>query len=144
MNKTNKPWDEGEPNNHGGEENCVALDTRCHGKYNDVWCHGKMPYVCESSRRPRTIRDTSSLPNMAAKTGFLVKANEMLSTFLIFIYLLRLMRWIELLSLATCPNIGSLKVYFTNNNIRSLRVLILKFQSQPIVCTLFFWIPINF
>ncbi|XP_073943666.1 uncharacterized protein isoform X1 [Choristoneura fumiferana] len=57
------PWDENEPNDYEGGENCVALDMRRHGKYNDVWCHVRMPYVCESPGAPLKISTTPSSPN---------------------------------------------------------------------------------
>ncbi|XP_029112229.1 macrophage mannose receptor 1-like [Scleropages formosus] len=45
-------WDSGEPNNHGGNENCVGMrDT---GKWNDIPCASKTPtgfFICYDERK---------------------------------------------------------------------------------------------
>ena len=45
-------WDGGEPNNHGGSENCVHMRAKATGyKWNDLPCNNvyHVPYVCETS-----------------------------------------------------------------------------------------------
>ena len=41
-----KFWNTLEPNNSGNEENCVELFTNS-GKWNDITCSLKRPYICE-------------------------------------------------------------------------------------------------
>ena len=44
-------WDENEPSNHGGEENCVEVVTVKDGKWNDIPCTWKVPFVCQNPAR---------------------------------------------------------------------------------------------
>ncbi|XP_063425652.1 hepatic lectin-like [Mytilus trossulus] len=39
-------WRSGEPNSHGGQENCVAMDQG-DGKWNDGSCTVHLPFICE-------------------------------------------------------------------------------------------------
>lgn len=39
-------WNEGEPNNAGGSENCVHLASWAAGRWNDIPCETQMNYVC--------------------------------------------------------------------------------------------------
>lgn len=40
-------WDDGEPNNAGGNENCVHLASWANGRWNDIPCEPALPYVCQ-------------------------------------------------------------------------------------------------
>ena len=44
-------WNTGEPNNQGGEENCIEVDSDpgkdWHDRWNDVPCTNKRNYVCK-------------------------------------------------------------------------------------------------
>ena len=44
-------WHGGEPNNHGGNENCVHTYAEYNGTWNDVTCDTYMPAVCEIEGR---------------------------------------------------------------------------------------------
>ena len=39
-------WNPNEPNNFGGQENCIHIYTR-NGKWNDIRCNGKLTFVCK-------------------------------------------------------------------------------------------------
>ncbi len=41
----NAPWAEGEPNNASDREDCLEL--RSSGLWNDAWCDGVLPFICE-------------------------------------------------------------------------------------------------
>ena len=41
-----KKWNFGEPNNFAGNEHCVEIYVK-NGKWNDIPCSYKRPYVCE-------------------------------------------------------------------------------------------------
>lgn len=41
-------WQDGEPNDHGGKENCVEV-SRGGGGWNDMPCSEKLSWVCESN-----------------------------------------------------------------------------------------------
>ena len=38
-------WKENEPNNYGGNEEC--MEVRENGEWNDVRCSMALPYICE-------------------------------------------------------------------------------------------------
>ncbi|KAK7494845.1 hypothetical protein BaRGS_00013972 [Batillaria attramentaria] len=40
-------WRSGEPNNLGGDEDCVRLDADSAAKWNDADCHVRWPFCCE-------------------------------------------------------------------------------------------------
>jgi len=40
-------WDKGEPNNGYGMESCVTLKSN--GKWNDIPCNFKIPYICKQN-----------------------------------------------------------------------------------------------
>lgn len=40
-------WDDGEPNNAGGNENCVHLASWANGRWNDIPCEAALHYVCQ-------------------------------------------------------------------------------------------------
>jgi len=40
-------WSDGEPNDSGGDEDCVHLAAWTGGRWNDLWCDRALPYVCD-------------------------------------------------------------------------------------------------
>ena len=42
-------WRSGEPNNYGGNENCV-LYRKNHGTWNDIACSTKLQAICEKGK----------------------------------------------------------------------------------------------
>ena len=40
-------WEEGEPNNHGNREDCVEVNFRSPGLWNDAVCGALRPFMCE-------------------------------------------------------------------------------------------------
>ena len=41
-------WQEGEPNNYGGYENCIEMQTR-RGQWNDLPCNFYRPFMCKKN-----------------------------------------------------------------------------------------------
>uniref|UniRef100_A0A673H5A4 C-type lectin domain-containing protein n=1 Tax=Sinocyclocheilus rhinocerous TaxID=307959 RepID=A0A673H5A4_9TELE len=39
-------WNTGEPNNHGGVENCTAVEQNAKGRWIDISCTNQFPFVC--------------------------------------------------------------------------------------------------
>ena len=46
-------WYTGEPNNEGGNENCLVFNYGTTGKWNDGWCWSKFKYVCQFPTPPQ-------------------------------------------------------------------------------------------
>ena len=42
-----KYWQVGEPNNEGGNENCLAFGHSTGFKWNDINCQNKLNFICE-------------------------------------------------------------------------------------------------
>lgn len=53
-------WDQGEPNNAGGNEHCA--EQRSNGRFNDADCYGQRPYACfnEQTREWRVTRGSGN------------------------------------------------------------------------------------
>ena len=49
-------WAKGEPNNAGGDENCVHLYTTKDKDWNDIKCYNQYSYICQ-----QVCRETNSL-----------------------------------------------------------------------------------
>ena len=46
-------WRTGQPNNYGGSQNCAALNYRDAGKWDDVDCETRRPYICKRRSKGR-------------------------------------------------------------------------------------------
>ncbi|XP_073692598.1 C-type mannose receptor 2-like [Garra rufa] len=43
-------WDSGEPNNVGGVENCTVIKPNNQGRWNDISCSNRYPFVCHEDK----------------------------------------------------------------------------------------------
>lgn len=57
-------WNEGEPNNYGGREDCVAIWGG--EKWSDWFCSAKAKFVCEK-RKSTMEREAAAAKKVAAK-----------------------------------------------------------------------------
>ncbi|XP_058637696.1 C-type lectin lectoxin-Lio3-like [Onychostoma macrolepis] len=77
---TFRSWGDGQPNNHGGTQHCVA--TSLSGTFNDADCYIQYAAVCYNKRRRQTVRLTvkssQNVNDPEVKNTILAKIEQML------------------------------------------------------------------